>query len=175
MGLLDNIKKLIHPYEPEMEDGYENEDGFEEPEEEPAPPPPPRREPPRRNPEPRREYRSERPERREPRYEQRSQASSSDKVVNLPMPVHMQVVVVHQKTYEYKAVTKIAGYLRNKQTVVLNLEGASREDFTRLLDFLSGVVFALDGVVSRASTDTLLITPYKMKIEGDVLDMIENH
>jgi cell division inhibitor SepF len=51
--------------------------------------------------------------------------------------------------------------------VVLNLEEADKEVARRLVDFLSGAAYALEGKVKRVSAATYLVTPYNVELEGD--------
>src|SRR5699024_2143632 len=119
MGFLDELKRLTHPYEDEMEDDYdEDEDVYEdedEPEERNQTPPPREREDPRR-----REYQE--PPRR----------NNGGKVVNIHATTQLQVVLV--KPDRYENASEIADHLRDKRTVVLNLEKTQKDVSRRLLD-----------------------------------------
>ena len=134
MGFLDELKRLTHPYEDEMEDDYdEDEDVYEdedEPEERNQTPPPREREEPRR-----REYQE--PPRR----------NNGGKVVNIHATTQLQVVLV--KPDRYENASEIADHLREKRTVVLNLEKTQKDVSRRLLDFLSGVAYAQEGKINK--------------------------
>ena len=160
MGFLDELKRLTHPYEDEMEDDYDEEEDLYEDEDEdddvPPPPPPVREEAPRR-----REYQHS------PR-----QQSTGDKVVNIHATTHIQVVLVKPKRYDNAA--EIANHLRNKRTVVLNLEDTDENVGRRLLDFLSGVAYAQEGEIKKVAKQTFLVTPFNVRFEGDLLDELEN-
>ncbi len=164
MGFLDEIKRLARPYEDEMEDGYDEEEDVyeEEDEEEPeaaAPAPPPREEPPRRR---EREY-QEPPLRR----------NTGGKVVNIHATTQLQVVLVKPERYENAS--EIADHLRDKRTVVLNLEKTERDVARRLLDFLSGVAYAQEGKIKKVALQTYIVTPYNVDIMGDLIDELENN
>ncbi len=60
----------------------------------------------------------------------------------------------------------IARYLLNKCTVVLNLEDTNRETARRLIDFLSGVAFSIDGTIKKAANNVYVITPSNVDV-GD--------
>ena len=62
----------------------------------------------------------------------------------------------------------IAGNLRNKKAVVLNLEGVDKALARRVVDFLSGCAYALDGSVKKVSQATYLFCPYNMEVQGDL-------
>lgn len=69
----------------------------------------------------------------------------------------------------FGVVPQIADQLLNRRTVVLNLENASKEDCRRLIDFLSGVAYAIDGHLSKVAANTYLITPANVNISGQPL------
>lgn len=73
----------------------------------------------------------------------------------------------------FGVVPQIADQLLNHRTVVLNLESASKEDARRLIDFLSGVAYAIDGHLSKVAAYTYLITPANVNISGQSLSEAE--
>ena len=160
MGFLDELKRLTHPYEDEMEDDYdEDEDVYEdedEPEERNQTPPPREREEPRR-----REYQE--PPRR----------NNGGKVVNIHATTQLQVVLV--KPDRYENASEIADHMRDKRTVVLNLEKTQKDVSRRLLDFLSGVAYAQEGKIKKVALQTYIVTPYNVDIMGDLIDELENN
>lgn len=161
MGFLDEIKRLTRPYEDEMEDDYdEDEDIYEEEDEieDAAPPPPPREEPPRR---------------REREYQEPVRRNSGGKVVNIHATTQLQVVLV--KPDRYENASEIADHLRDKRTVVLNLEKTQKDVARRLLDFLSGVAYAQEGKIKKVALQTYIVTPYNVDIMGDLIDELENN
>ena len=99
-------------------------------------------------------------------------SDSGSKVVNIHAGAQMQVVLV--KPDRFDNVSEIAEHLRNKHAVILNLEATNKEIARRLVDFLSGCAYALDGKIKKIAISTYLITPYNMDIIGDLLDELEN-
>lgn len=97
---------------------------------------------------------------------------SPNKVVNIHATTQLQVVLVKPERFEDAA--GIADHLNAKRTIVLNLEGASREVTRRLIDFLSGVAYANNGQIKRVANSTYIITPYNVGIMGDLLDELES-
>ncbi len=164
MGIFDELKRMAHPYEDE-------EDDFEE--YEATPPRAERRE---------RSDRYERPERleRAPRNESYNdnvtalaEERRSNKVVNIRAATQLQVVLV--KPEKFDDASAIADHLREKRTVVLNLESTNKEIARRLLDFLSGVAYANEGKIKKVAISTYIITPYNVDILGDLIDELENN
>ena len=164
MGFLDELKRLTHPYEDEMEDDYDEEEELydEDDAADMAPPPPAREEPVRRR---EREY-------QEPPRQQAPQGNPGGKVVNIHATTQIQVVLVKPKRYDNAA--ESANHLRDKRTVVLNLEETDENVARRLLDFLSGVAYAQEGEIKKVAKQTFLVTPYNVRFEGDLLDELEN-
>ncbi|NLO47516.1 MAG: cell division protein SepF [Clostridiales bacterium] len=96
-----------------------------------------------------------------------------NKVVNIHATTQLQVVLVKPERFENSA--EIADHLRDKRTVVLNLESTNKDIARRVLDFLSGVAYAQDGKIKKVAVSTYIITPYNVDILGDLIDELENN
>ena len=159
MGFLDEFKRLAHPYEDEDDEDYE--DDFDV-----SPRPVERRDRDR-----------DRISRSEPSYSSPAmdelEARRSNKVVNIRAATQLQVVLVKPERFENAS--EIADHLREKRTVVLNLESTKKEIARRLLDFLSGVAYAQEGKIKKVAISTYIITPYNVDILGDLIDELENN
>ena len=168
MGIFDELKRMAHPFEDEDDDFEEYETA--------APRATERRE--------RGIDRYERPE----RVERVSRTNNnndnydvigmenerrSNKVVNIRAATQLQVVLV--KPEKFEDASAIADHLREKRTVVLNLESTNKEIARRLLDFLSGVAYANEGKIKKVAISTYIITPYNVDILGDLIDELENN
>ena len=68
---------------------------------------------------------------------------------------------------DYSAVTGIADHLLNGRTVVLNLEATNKETARRLIDFLSGIAYSIEGSIRRVANNTFVITPNNVDVSGD--------
>ena len=99
--------------------------------------------------------------------------TSNGKVVNIHTTAQMQVVLV--KPERFDNVSDIAEHLRSKHAVVLNLESTNKDVARRLVDFLSGCAYALDGKIKKIAISTYIITPYNVDIVGDLIDELENN
>jgi cell division inhibitor SepF len=84
------------------------------------------------------------------------------------------VVLVQPEKFD--AATDIADHLRDRRTVLLNLEKANKEAIRRLVDFLSGVVYAQGGKIKPVAKSTYLITPHNVEIMGgeEIMQEIES-
>ena len=172
MGFLDELKRLARPYEDEEEDDF---DEFE---------------PVSRSERMDRSDRLDRMDRmdRSDRLDRNERAGRSgrgdviypldndrrsNKVVNIHTTTQLQVVLVKPERFENAS--EIADHLREKRTVVLNLESTNKEIARRLLDFLSGVAYANEGKIKKVAISTYIITPYNVDILGDLIDELENN
>ncbi len=150
MGLMDELKKIIHPYDDE---DYDYEDDFDEPS---------------------KESRSLFDERKEDRRsEERRSEDRRNKVVNIHATTQLKVVLVKPERFENAS--EIADHLKEKRTVVMNLESTNRDVARRLIDFLSGVAYAGEGKIKKVAANTYIITPYSVDIMGDLIDELENN
>lgn len=151
MGFLDKLKDLTRPYD---DDEFED---FSPPATERVPVEP-------------RAATSTAPSPRNPYYEERPK---DNKVVNIHATTQLQVVLVKPERFENAA--EIADHLREKRTVVLNLEQTNKDIARRLIDFLSGVAYAQEGKIKKVAVSTYIITPYNVNIMGDLIDELENN
>lgn len=81
-----------------------------------------------------------------------------------------KLLLVHPDRFEQAA--DIADRIAERNAIVLNLETAPRELTRRMLDFLSGVTYALGGKVKKVSGSTYIITPAGMDFMGDNGDTV---
>ena len=103
----------------------------------------------------------------------RESPRDSGKVVNISASTQLKVVLVKPERFETAA--EIADHLRDKRTVVMNLEQTNKDVARRLIDFLSGVAYAQDGKIKRIANNTYIITPYNVDLMGDVVGELENN
>ena len=159
MGLMDELKKLTRPYNDEDMDEYDYDEEEDELDAEPEPAPAPRRaafavpETPNNN-------------------NTNTRRSGPARVVNLNNNSAMQVILV--KPDRFDTVSEIADHLRDKKAIVLNLESTNKDVARRLVDFLSGVAYALDGKIKKVAISTYILTPYNVEIVGDLVEELEN-
>ena len=74
----------------------------------------------------------------------------------------VELKVVRPETFAN--VTEIADYLLKHCTVVLNLEATNPEDANRLIDFLAGVAYSIDGQFKNIANNTYIITPCNVDV-----------
>ena len=161
MSFWDNVKKFAQPYDDEDYDDYDEElDEFEEPAQEPAP-------------------RTRRPSpfantaastaapaaAAAPAAPAASTPRFGGQVLNMNSG-KQEVVLFHAKTFDDAA--KAADELCKRKAVILNMENVDKALTRRVVDFLSGAVYALDGRVKKVAQSTYLFCPHNMDISGDL-------
>lgn len=146
MSFFDNIKRMISPLSDEDDDYDEIFDDRESP------------------------FVDERP-----RSADRGGGTDSHrgKVVNIHATTQLKVVLVKPERFE--AASEIADHLKEKRTVVVNLESTHKDIARRLIDFLSGVAYAGEGKIKKVAASTYIITPYSVDIQGDLIDELESN
>lgn len=163
MSILDNLKRFVQPYSDEDDyEDYEDEEEVEDVEEEVAEPAP----------------RGRRPSpfaSAAPKDNNTAPASSpastntsggfSGQVLNMNTG-KQEVVLYHAKSFDSAA--KAADELRKKKAVILNMENVDKALTRRVVDFLSGSVYALDGNVKKIAQSTYLFCPHNMDVVGDL-------
>lgn len=77
--------------------------------------------------------------------------------------IEMKVV----KPDSFDTVTQIADLLLSKKTVLLNLEDTNKETSRRLIDFLSGIAYAIEGDLKRIANNTFVITPHNVAVSDE--------
>ena len=145
MRFFDELKRLARPYEDE-----EEEDAYEE------------------------DFAPVSTIRETPRDRDRDRDADhrNNKVVNIHTTTQLQVVLISPTRFDNAS--EIADHLRDKRTVVLNLEQTDKNIARRLIDFLSGVAYANEGTIKKVALSTYIITPYNVEILGDLIDELEN-
>ncbi len=101
-----------------------------------------------------------------------TQTVKKNKVVNIHTTAQLKVIVMHPETFD--EAKDIADHLKNKKPIVINLEDVEKEVARRIVDFLSGSVYALDGNIQKVSNGIFLIAPYNVDILGDFKDELRN-
>ncbi len=154
MSFWDNVKKFAQPYSDEDYSDYDEEmSEYEEEVQETAP-------------------RGRRPspfasvmQDSEPAPAAAPSSSFGGQVLNMNSG-KQEVVLFHAKTFDDAA--KAADELRKRKAVILNMENVDKSLTRRVVDFLSGSVYALDGRVKKVAQATYLFCPHNMDVVGDL-------
>ena len=157
MSFWDNVKKFAQPYSGDDYDDYDDEmDEYEDEAEDTAP---------RggRRPSPFAAVTKE----AEPKAAPSPAPAATFSTQSTPISSGKQeVVLFHAKAFDDAA--KAADELRNRRAIILNMENVDKALTRRVVDFLSGCVYALDGQVKKVAQSTYLFCPHSMDIVGDL-------
>ncbi len=155
MSFWDNVKKFAQPYSDEDYDDYEEE--MEEYEEDVQDEAPRSR---RANP-----FSTSAQETEAAPAAAASSTGFTGHVMNMSSG-KQEVVLFHAKTFDDAA--KAADELRKRRAVILNMENVDKSLTRRVVDFLSGSVYALDGRVKKVAQSTYLFCPHNIDVVGDL-------
>jgi cell division inhibitor SepF len=81
-----------------------------------------------------------------------------------------RVILVEPKSYE--EVQEIADHLCSRRAVVINLQRVPTEQAKRIIDFLGGTVYAINGSIQKVGHKTFLCSPENMEIQGNITEMM---
>ncbi len=97
----------------------------------------------------------------------------NSKVVNMPQTHQVKMVISQPTTFEQAAT--ICDLLKQKKSVIVNLEYVNKDVARRIIDVVSGAVHALDGHMQKVSNSIILIAPFNYDIENEnARDEIKN-
>ena len=162
MSFWDNVKKFTQPYSDEEYDDYDEEmDEFEDEFEEPAPRA--RRTPAFNSTETTSDFAAPAVT---PVAAPTTSTGFSGQVLHTNSSNKQEVVLFHAKAFDDAA--RAADDLRNKKAVILNMENVDKALTRRVVDFLSGSVYALQGSVKKVAQCTYLFCPHNMDVTGDL-------
>lgn len=105
--------------------------------------------------------------------EERGFFSKRNKVVNMPQTHQVRMVISQPTTFEQAE--EICTYLKNRKSVIVNLEYVNKDVARRIVDVMSGAVHALDGHIQKISNSIFLIAPTYYEISTEMArDEIRN-
>ena len=169
MSFWDNVKKFAQPYAEDDYDDYD-EDDYADDYEEPAEAPAPRREKRRAAPAPVMEEEEEDDFGFAPvpvaAAAPAPTTGFSGQILNMNASNKQEVVLFRPGTFN--DTSKAADDLRNRKAVIVNMENVDKAMARRVVDFLSGCVYALDGDVKKIAQSAYLFCPHNMDIVGDL-------
>jgi len=88
------------------------------------------------------------------------------KVVNMPQTEQIKMVISQPTTFEQSEA--ICDLLKEKKSVIVNLEYVNKDVARRIVDVISGAVHALDGHIQKVSNSIFLIAPYNYEITNEL-------
>lgn len=102
-----------------------------------------------------------------------SEVTGSNNVVSLQAATALKnskVVLVEPRVYA--EAQDIAENLKNKRATIVNLQRIDRDQAIRIIDFLSGTVYALGGEIQRVGNNIFLCTPDNVEVSGEISEYL---
>ncbi len=99
--------------------------------------------------------------------------SSGSKVVNFQASVQMEVVVIQPLAYDEAQI--ICDHIKAKRPVVLNLEKMEKNVAQRIMDFVSGSCYTLNGNLQRITNNIFIIAPENVDVAGDFREELKSN
>lgn len=118
------------------------------------------------------EYEMEKEELSQPQVLRYGTKKSQNKVVNIHSSNQLKVVIAQPQSID--DAQDVCDHLKNKKPVVVNLEDVDKDTAQRIVDFLSGAVYGVDGNIQKVATSIFVIAPNNVDIMGDYKDDFRN-
>jgi cell division inhibitor SepF len=98
------------------------------------------------------------------------QRKNKNNVVSIHSQKNVKVILHEPRSYE--ETQEIADHLRSRRPVVVNLQRVRSDQAIRIVDFLSGCVYALNGSISKIGPNIFLCTPDTVEIHGSISEIM---
>ena len=105
-------------------------------------------------------------EEEEPEVEEKRGLLRRNKVVAMPQQQSIKMVISQPRSFEQSE--EICGYLKERKSVVVNLEYVNKDVARRIVDFISGGVYSLDAHIQKISNSIFLIAPTNYEITNEM-------
>lgn len=97
-----------------------------------------------------------------------------DNVINLKTVQNDTKMVLCELT-SYDETQMVADHLKKRKSVIINLQRLDQMTSRRVVDFLSGTVYAINGNIQKLSKQTFLCTPEHVNISGSISDLMDEN
>jgi cell division inhibitor SepF len=94
------------------------------------------------------------------------------KIVNIHTQTQVKVLIL--KPEKFEQVMNICNELKNKKPVIVDLQKMDKNEAQRVVDFLSGAAYALNGEIKKISGYIFLVAPENFDITGDIKDEVNS-
>ena len=93
--------------------------------------------------------------------------NKKNKVVGMPGMQQVKVIISQPSTFERSE--EICEHLKEKKSIIVNLEYVNKDVARRIVDFISGAVYGLDGNIQKISNSIFLVAPFNYEITNEVM------
>jgi cell division inhibitor SepF len=84
-----------------------------------------------------------------------------------------KVILIEPRVYA--EAQDIADHLKNRRAVVVNLQRIEHDQAKRIVDFLSGTVYAIGGDIQKIGSSIFLCTPDNIEVSGNISEILKEH
>lgn len=102
-----------------------------------------------------------------------SRRNNTSKVVNFHASVQMEVVVIQPEAYD--EAQDICDHIKSKKPVIINLDKMDRDIAQRIMDFISGSCYTLNGNLQRVTNNIFIIAPENVDIAGEFREELKSN
>ncbi|MBM7632508.1 cell division protein SepF [Geomicrobium sediminis] len=107
--------------------------------------------------------------------ESKSDSEQKDRTQNVVSLQSIQqsakMVLIEPRTYE--EAQDVADHLKNRRSVILNMQRIQKDQAKRIVDFLSGTVYAIGGDIQKIGGNIFLCTPDNVEISGAISELMQ--
>lgn len=97
---------------------------------------------------------------------------NKNNVVSLHAQRNQKMILCEPRSYE--EAQEMADHLRSRRSIVCNLQRVRADQAVRIVDFLSGTVYALNGTISKVGSNIFVCTPDTVEIQGSITEMLHD-
>lgn len=99
-------------------------------------------------------------------------SQNTGNVVNLTSMQNPTSKMVLCEPKTYNEAQEIADNIVNRRSVVINLQRVDHQQAKRIIDFLSGTVYAVNGDIQKLGSETFLCTPDNVNVSGTISEVL---
>ena len=92
----------------------------------------------------------------------------NNKIVSMPQTQSQAIKMVISQPTTFEQSDEICSFLKEKKSVIVNLEYVNKDVARRIVDFISGGVYALDGYIQKVSNSIFLVAPSNYEITNEM-------
>lgn len=103
----------------------------------------------------------------------RPPAARKGMVLNLHNNKNMRLVIA--KPREFAEAQPIVEHIKNRKPVLVNLEDTDKNEAKRIIDFISGATYALDGNMQKVSQQIFVFAPSQVEVNAEIRKEMGEH
>ena len=101
-------------------------------------------------------------------YDNEEDEVEDKKIVSMPQTQSQAIKMVISQPTTFEQSDEICSFLKEKKSVIVNLEYVNKDVARRIVDFISGGVYALDGYIQKVSNSIFLVAPSNYEITNEM-------